>query len=167
MFNRSTERSQCEHRQRGITFLESLVTVAIIGIGFTGLLALSAANIRAAESSTNSFVASNLAIEGVEIVRRMRDSNWLQDNDWLENFSFADSSVQYNETTFGAKHNDFIKIDANGVYQYDTGTDTKFKRTVNLQDLGNDDLRVLVTVTWPERGSQQSIVVEDILYDWK
>jgi len=157
------------YNQRGITFLEALVTIAIVGFGFAGLLALSAANIRAAESSTNTFIGSNLATEGVEIVRRIRDTNWLQDApDWLQGITPGTYSVAYASNNLGIEYDSFLRVDpTTGAYQYGAGNPSLFKRGIVISVIDPTQIKVEVSVSWSERGKQLSISVEDRLYNWK
>ncbi len=62
--------------QKGFSIIDVLVAIVIIGIGFTGILALMSRNIQLAQTTRNRTIATSLAREGVEIVRRTRDLNW-------------------------------------------------------------------------------------------
>ncbi|NQT50051.1 prepilin-type N-terminal cleavage/methylation domain-containing protein [Candidatus Kuenenbacteria bacterium] len=64
--------------QQGQTLIEAIVAIAIIGVALIGFLSQSSYNFAAAKESFNRTVALNLAREGIEVVRNVRDSNWLQ-----------------------------------------------------------------------------------------
>lgn len=68
--------------QKGQTMLEIVVAIAVVTIGLLGILGLVAANIAGGEVSQNQIVAANLAREGAEVARHLRDSNWLAHNEW-------------------------------------------------------------------------------------
>lgn len=58
--------------------IEAIVAVAIIGIALVGFLSQSTYNYLAVSESFARSIASNLAREGIEVVRNMRDANWLK-----------------------------------------------------------------------------------------
>jgi len=58
--------------------IEAIVAVAIIGIALVGFLSQSTYNYLAVSESFTRNIASNLAREGLEVVRNMRDTNWLK-----------------------------------------------------------------------------------------
>ena len=62
---------------RGESIIESLIGIAIIIIALAGIMALFSDNIRLNHSTRNRIIAINLAREGIEAVRFVRDSNWL------------------------------------------------------------------------------------------
>lgn len=58
--------------------IEAIVAVAIIGIALVGFLSQSTYNYLAVSESFARNIGSNLAREGIEAVRNMRDTNWLK-----------------------------------------------------------------------------------------
>ena len=58
--------------------IEAIVAVAIIGIALVGFLSQSTYNYLAVSESFTRNIASNMAREGIEVVRNMRDTNWLK-----------------------------------------------------------------------------------------
>lgn len=64
--------------QRGQSMLEAIIATGIIVTAVSSALTLVASSIRASKESETSIVASNLAREGVEVVRAIRDTNWLR-----------------------------------------------------------------------------------------
>src|SRR3989338_3959528 len=61
----------------GISILEVIVAILIITIGMVGVLSLVIQNIQAQYINKNILIASGLAQEGLELVRNIRDLNWL------------------------------------------------------------------------------------------
>ncbi len=62
----------------GFTLIEVLLALTIFSIGILAVLTLSDANVRLAKENADRVLAANLAREGVELVRNLRDSNWLK-----------------------------------------------------------------------------------------
>lgn len=69
------------------SLVETVVAVAIIMIGVVSTLTLAFATVRAGTESEARVIAVNLAREGIEVVKNIRDSNWLE----IEEGNFTDS----------------------------------------------------------------------------
>lgn len=67
-------------RGRGQSFIEAMVAITIIVTSITSALALVQSSINASRVSGTQVIAANLAREGLEVVRAVRDSNWLAGN---------------------------------------------------------------------------------------
>lgn len=62
--------------QRGFTLVEVIVMMAVLTIGVLATLAVANVAVRSSERNEQQAVGANLAREGVELVRAIRDSNW-------------------------------------------------------------------------------------------
>ena len=62
----------------GQSLIELVVAISVILIGVVSTLVLSLTTIRGGKASEMQVVATNLAREGIEVVRQKRDSNWLE-----------------------------------------------------------------------------------------
>lgn len=76
---------------RGQSFIEAMVAITIIITSVSSALALVQSSINASRIGGSQIVAANLAREGVEVVRAMRDSNWLQGNAFSVGLSDAEA----------------------------------------------------------------------------
>jgi type II secretory pathway pseudopilin PulG len=79
--------NQIINNKLGFSILEVVVAILIITIGMIGVSSLVIQNIQAQYINKNILVASGLAQEGLELVRNIRDLNWLKEgndpaNDW-------------------------------------------------------------------------------------
>ncbi len=63
--------------QSGQIMLETVIALGVITVGIYAAFTLSVANINQSELAVNRFISSQLAREGVEIVRSIRDTTWL------------------------------------------------------------------------------------------
>lgn len=68
--------------QGGQSLVEMIVAIAIILTGLVGALSLTISNLTGVDEAGTRVVASNLAREGIEVVRNFRDANWLKNLDW-------------------------------------------------------------------------------------
>lgn len=158
-------------RRAGFTLVEALVALTLLTVGLIPAFRQASDAVALAGSIRNSLIASNLAQEGAEVVRGIRDANWfagLPFNDKLDACG-SGCTVQYDSdgpvvASFMATA---LKFDANtGLYQYGSGTDTLFTRTVFVSDESDHHLKVRVVVEWRERTGQKTVELEYHLYDW-
>ena len=174
--------------RKGFTLLETVFALTIIMIGFFGVFSLVEKSISATSTSIHRLIAANLAQEGIEIIRNIRDSAYLGGGDWstvidsghLDKYSCLSSAKNCrvdidNGGLLDEDANAYLKINANNEYQYDSGNDSDFKRWVNLTQGGGlcsqiatstNCIQVKSTVTWKERNKDMSLSAEDYLYSW-
>lgn len=67
---------------QGQTLVELIAAAFVLAVGLVGVLALTSANVRNQSIGNNRLVASQLAREGVELARNIRDTNWMQEKEW-------------------------------------------------------------------------------------
>lgn len=167
--------------KKGFSLLDVMFAIGIILVGLVGVLEVFRYVIMVQRLSADRFIAANLAQEGVEIVRAIRDSNWAATprRPWKTGLDVdGDYKVQAMETA--SFHNDqllsytdeVLKLDGKGQYNYESGTPTKFKRTITIR---NDDakcsatvgdcLSVTVNVQW-DNGTR-TMIIGDLLYNWQ
>src|SRR3989344_8702093 len=100
--------------KRGFTLIEAIVAIAVISVGFIGSLSLLRYASSQASSLKDQVIAINLAAEGIEIVRNIRDSNWLKGNiDWRSGIpdtelGLVDYNSEYVETGSGVSGRDCL-----------------------------------------------------------
>lgn len=133
----------------GQGLMEVIVAIAIITTGITGTVTLTYSNLRSNETSINQIIAANLAREGIEVVRNIRDENWLQGNFWLlglknitSNTTDYDGNINFDKTTkrwsLDLTPNGInagrLYLDTDGVYSHNTtGTITPYWRNVEVR----------------------------------
>lgn len=67
---------------KGFTLIEVMAAIMIISIGLIGSLTVISYNLRNISSQEKNIVAAGLAAEGIELVRNIRDTNWLLGLAW-------------------------------------------------------------------------------------
>lgn len=157
-------------KNKGFSLLEVLVAIFIISIGITGAVSLVNYSISSVAVGKSQIIASNLAQEGIEIVRSIRDSNWLENAAWDSGLDGCSSGcrVQYDSgALLSLSGNPALKIDSNSFYQYDSGTNTFFHRKITISDISANEIKVVSEITWSERARSFSVSAENRLYDWK
>ena len=173
-----------QKNKNAFTLLEVMIAIFVIVVGIVGTISLIQQTISFIALSSSRLVASYLAQEGIEIVRNIRDGNWLETrtapNPWDEGLTdcsggcTADYKHSYGpnqlDPTLPAYSNQFLNIDVDGFYSYATGSPTKFKRKITIIsdfDAGAPRLKVSVLVEWQQIGKTQQVTAQEYLYNWR
>lgn len=155
-------------QNRGFTIIETLIAVAVLTAGIVGTYFFISHFTRHTSISKDRLTASYLALEGTEIVKNIRDSNWLRGSLWNSGLSEDSWEADYTETTSlsDTYDGDYLNLDSDGFYGYGAGTTTKFKREIEICTSTGDIIYASSTVRWSERGRSRHITVEEKLYNW-
>ncbi len=151
----------------GFSIIEVIVAVFILSLAGFGTFILIQQTIIAASLNQMRINAHYLGQEGVEIVRNIRDINWLQRRAWTTNLAVGGGwqEADYLSTALTASLDRHLRIDPSGFYNYASGTETRFRRRILVtQEVGF--LQVRVIVEWRERERVHSIEVINRLYNW-
>ena len=167
-------------KDNGFTIIEALVAIFVLTVGIVGCMTLANQVLRTSEISKDRLIAVNLAQEGIEVIRNIRDTNWLVGTgNWNDNIisdcngSSLNKQVAYNSTSTEAYADSYLKLDSNGYYNYTSGNDTTFKRKLTVQCLEFPEagqykkMLVEARVYWTSRGTSKEILMTEHLYDWK
>lgn len=147
--------------RQGFLMIEAAFSIFIVGVILITFLAVMGSVYRTEFAKRNHVVAANLAQEGIEIVRNIRDNNWKNgDNAFDAPFPAGPTYCVDYLGTVGVCANTLNK-NANNFYGYAAGDMTRFSRNIVISGVGDSRL-VTVTVTW----NGNSIVLSDTLYAW-
>lgn len=91
--------------QKGFSIIEVLIGIMIFSLGLVSIFMLILSALRMNEYSKNSIIASNLAREGVEIVRNIRDNNYTTLRSW-NTFPGTDMTARFSTGVFYTLEND-------------------------------------------------------------
>ena len=162
---------------RGFTLLEVLVAIFILTIGIVGVFGLINQAVSLTSATHNQLVASYLAQEGVEIVRNIRDSNFLKIRagivaDWKDGIDVPAGlcglgcKADYNSASLDPG-SPLAFILRNGVlHSYDSGVETPFTRKILITPDGTNKIFIEVEVAWQERGQSHRVIASSELYNW-
>ena len=166
------------NKERGFTLVETTIAIFVLTIGVGGIFAFLQGTVLLSPGPDNQLVASYLAQEGVEIVRNIRDSNYIDiaeggSASWDDNLTGCalGCEADYDDLLLvgAASPLQFLEIvsDVNGTrYEYGGGTPTIFQRKIIIVPVPPDQLDMTVEVTWQERGNAQTSTVETQLFNW-
>lgn len=156
-----------------------MIAISILTLAVGGAFTLIQQALVTASVAESKLLATYLGQEGIEIVRNIRDSNWLiqranRDFPWKEGLSTGIYEADYNDLTlspYSGEGRDLYIEGSSGFYAYLTSpgpgdVKTKFKRRITLTEIGIDKLNVSVQVRWSERGRSHNVEISEQLYNW-
>ncbi len=176
---------------KGFSLMEVIFAIFIVVVAVSATFTVVRGILAYNSTNADRLIAAYLAQEGIEIIRNVRDGNWLEQranpsNLWDEGIGAGSQCITANGCAADYRHsypvgtdedpslpayndNEFLKIDSNGFYSYDNpGTPSRFKRKINVTVAGPpDELQVSVIVSWLERGRPYNVSVQERLFNWK
>jgi len=161
-------------KMKSFTLIEVLAAIFLITVGVMGALIVINQTTVFTQVTSSRLVASYLAQEGIEIVKNIRDTNFLKIHKGEEGINWDDNilccptspcqcEADYDDSALVSADR-YLKFDG-GFYNYDSGTDTVFKRKITITP-DTDILKVLVEVSWTERGRAHQVTAQENLYLW-
>lgn len=160
-----------KNNKKGFTMIEVLAAIYVITVGVMGIFSLVQQIISFTDISSSRLTAIYLAQEGIEIVRNIRDGNWLEGRivevSWDEGLPAGDYNADY-RTQFLPDSNctgGYLKFDGN-FYICSADSSAKFQRKITITPEGSDILKVSVEVSWQERKRTHKAKAQENLYRW-
>jgi len=167
----------------GFTLIEIIVAIFVILVGIVGIYSLVPKIVSITTANINRFIAAQLAREGVEIVRNIRDGNWLEQRrdsltPWNEGLDNCINGCEADYTILGEEdpildsyQGRYLYIDStDGFYKYISSPSvqdikTKFKRKIIITQPQENKLNVKVQIFWAEK-TNPFFELQENLYNW-
>jgi len=171
-----SRRRGLRYSDAGFTLIEVLTAIFVILVGVVGVLAIIQQTIAFAALSSSRLAASYLAQEGIEIVRNIRDGNWLEEVNWDIGLGGGEYEADYDDSDLSSYQDRYLYIDGtNGFYKYITtpasgDIQTKFKRKITItsdMDGATPRLKVSVLIEWQQIGKPHQVTAQEYLYNWR
>ncbi|MFA6376210.1 MAG: prepilin-type N-terminal cleavage/methylation domain-containing protein [Candidatus Paceibacterota bacterium] len=190
MLNNQTKTADIGHQ--GFTLIEVITALTIIMVGIIGAFQLVNQSLATSNTTSMQLTAAYLGKEGFEIVRNIRDDNYLKylfsegddgyenlDTAWMNGLASngspysrdcsagcgADYTMRQLETGWAGQK---LKHDGN-FFNYTTGSPTLYQRIIKVTPkpsvADTDYLNVSVKVIWSDRGKSRSIEIQENLYN--
>lgn len=149
--------------------VESMLALTIVIVGLLGIFTLTSRSVSLNQVITSQYVGSNLAAEGIEIVKNIIDKNALQGRPWNEGIISGEYEVDYLSRSLAPFSNRTLLLDSGtGLYQYSVGNPTTYLRKINLDAVSADEIVVYSRVSWTSRdGSEFDVNLEDHFFNWR
>jgi len=172
-------------KQSAFSLLETVVVLFIVSVGLLGVLTLVVNSQKTRTLNKNALVAQYLAREGIELIRNVRDTNWLESTSsapiaWNRYIEGSPSGINYR-----VSYDNFIPEPITDIseakLQFSTGTDSNFYThatgspdsmfsrmvTITAADSAAPSSTVSVLVQWLDQGQTYSYTLDTLLYDWR
>lgn len=160
------------NNRAGVTLIETIVALGILIMGIVAALALMTSSISYSQASEQTIVVVNLAREGIEIVRSIRDLNgWsgIATGVWLTSINYVSGDLEL----VAADQNDpkdcgncQLQLYEGRYLHNSPGVATIFKRLVIINDVNEYEKNIVSQVYWTEHGREHYYTLETNLTDW-
>jgi len=151
---------------KGFTLIEVLLSVFIITVAVLGLYNGINYSYNSIEKAKEKFIAAYLAEEGIELVKNLRDSNFVTGSAWNNGLTIcaAGCKMDADDAVLDAvTPTAFLLIDSSGYYSYNAGgTQTIFSRKITITSINADKIKVSASVYYGD----QEFLLEQYLYNW-
>ncbi len=172
--------------RKGFTLIETMVAITLLAVALIGPFVAVQNAVQSSYVARDQLIASQLAQEGMEYVRSVRDTNYLSGNTWMHylssyscygatpgNYCTVDPTRGHiTQSGAMAAHNatsaaPFLYLSSTNLYnQQSSGNQTRFKRLLRIYVVSATEVRVWVNVQWRTSGKTYSIDVFDNMHNW-
>lgn len=157
--------------KNGFTLIEVIIAILILSLVIVGTMFGISLNLASAVRIKNNLIATNLAQEGLEIVRNIRDNDWLNGRAFGASLPNGTYIAEWNSLNLSPFQDIFLKKDSNGLYNYSSGQNTIFKRKIIIGNSSSNPATVekvaKVEVSWQEKKVLKTIQAELHLFNWQ
>jgi prepilin-type N-terminal cleavage/methylation domain-containing protein len=158
--------------KKGFTLIEMVVSVFIITVAVVSIVQATTKHIQQTKFEKEAYVAALLGQEGIEIIKNIRDTNWVISSSWDTGLTSCASGCQadYDDVSLSAySSSSYLYIEGSTkFYKYivsPLAADTKtiYTRKITIDTGTTDVLKITVDVYW--RGN--TTTVKEDIYNWK
>ncbi|MFH1822647.1 MAG: prepilin-type N-terminal cleavage/methylation domain-containing protein [Patescibacteria group bacterium] len=163
-----------KYKKNGFSILEVIAAIFIISLGLIGVLSLILQNIQVQYVNRNMLIGTELAQEGIELIRNIRDDNWLAGRDWDNGLSPDNYIIDYTGSISSVSGISEAKLQIRddlgeeGFYWHEaTDNNSIFSRLITITTIDTNSSLVSSLVSWSERGRTHQYQTDTILYNWR
>lgn len=167
-------------KNNGFTLVETLIAISILVLAVTGAFSAAHSGMTSALYSKDQITAFYLAQEGMEQVRNLRDRNGISALNWMNGIAnpgdpcevgftcYADALDSATPLTRCSGTCPNLRLNTNGFYSYDGGTETRFRRELRVSTINGNEVVVESTVYW-SKGLlvERSFTAREHLFNWQ
>ncbi len=153
----------------GQALVELMVAISVLVVGFLSITSLLSRSLALNRVIAENYTATYLASEGIEVVKNILDANIIAAQPWNNGFANGDYELDYRTTSLQLNQGRTLSFDpVSGYYTYGSATPTPFIRTINIDLVSADEVRVISTVSWISRGNANfAVKLEDHFFNWR
>jgi len=159
--------------KKGFTLIEVITILFVISLGMIGVLSLIVQNIQSQSLNKDTLIGYQLAQEGVELIRQVRDTNWREGRAWNTYLAVGDYYMDYTDIAPNpapTKNYGNLRQNSDGMYLnnplFVISSGTNFYRVISIQDRAPGIL-VVSNVYWSDHGRNYVYTLEAALYNWR
>lgn len=169
--------------KKGLTLLETTIALGILMIGILASLTLMLSSFKYIQSTEDEIVVVNLAREGIEIVRSIRNNGNINifSGDYDNESYFVDSQSNsslstdniLNSVELADCDNCRLYLSSTGRYSHPSSTAgytaTAFKRIITIQPVTDSPYEKIIisSVSWQTKDRVSTFSLETRLTDWQ
>ncbi len=168
-------------REEGFTLVETLVAVSIFSVSVVALMVVLGKGIADSNYAKKKIIAENLAQEGVESLRNIRDNTVLfaatGQVGWNSFIANIGNSACNNTGSRCYVNDSLILVSCGGQcpeMRYDSSTGrygysgslSGFRRTITAVTDINNEVKISSLVTWSHAGVNYSVTLSETLFNW-
>ncbi len=156
--------------------IESIVAASLVVVGILGIMSLLINSAHTSASATNRLTAAYLASEGIEVVKNILDTEYLEGQSFAHDFTPGTTySLSYDSVSPLLAVGTSTPVQITPAHFFCdsldpgcTGTGTIFNRAVYIGNSGNSAvLDVQSIISWTENGASKTFTLEDKFTDWR
>lgn len=156
-----------KNENRGSILVESIVAINIIVVGLLGVLNVLSNSLALNRDVGQKFVATYLAVEGVEVVKNLIDTNYAKSQPWNAGLNEGFYALSYDSDHLIPDSENYLRLN-NGIYDYnEEGEATFFKRIINIENVSADEIKVISIVEWRTKKGLVRVDLEDHFFNWR
>ncbi len=154
------------------SIIEIITVLFIVSFGLISILSLIVQNIKSQDYNKKTLMAYQLAQEGVELIRKVRDSNWRAQRSFNYNLASGTYYMDYRDDAPHLLPSEQLSLknlglDINGFYVHEPlSTASGFARSIIISNIDTYILQIYSDVFWTENGQLNSYRITTSLYDW-
>jgi Tfp pilus assembly protein PilV len=133
--------------KKGFSIGEVMLSAFVLSIVLVTIIGIISTSIGHSIDSRNAIIASELAQEGVELVRNVRDNNWANTRSSFVGMDNGTYAIGYNDSALLLNGATILKYSNNNFYNRTTGNDTRFYRRITISGT-SDEKTVNSMVIW-------------------
>jgi len=160
------------NNRKAFSLIEVITVLFVVSLGLIGVLSLIVQNVKSQSVNKDNLIAYQLAQEGIELVRNVRDSNWKSGQAWDAHLDAGTYSLDYSNWIPSLISGEAppLYLNSSGFYVHSSGggsyQETNFSRSISIVHQSSHALNVTATVYWHNHNKTYSYQLETILYDW-
>lgn len=177
-------------KELGFTLVEVLIAISILSLSILATFTAVSHSMRASNFTEDQIIAYHLADEALELVRNRRDGNAISHINalatggsvsWLSGIPQSGGSpcpsstacyvdIPYNTITACSSGHASCPVllynSTNGLYSYNSGVSTPYRRSITMTSISATELSVTVRVSWTAQGVSKDYTQTLVLRNW-